>query len=707
MTSALIRRRAVAELGIRFPEELRLRFEDAAFVAEYLLRTTDPTVLFVPRAHYLYRQRADHSSTVQANRGDPRKYVDHLRHGFPRLIAAAIEQHGRVPRWAQNLMLYDQFWILRSSQKGEARHTRFPEQMYRDLDDLVSAYLTHIDAESIREFSIMSVEAWMRDALLIKKGEITHGQLLAGPRDERRGLRAVVYRHGEDAPTERVFVGEAVVEPRFAKTQGLEYVGRTIVWQRTIWLPAEARVRIALDGVDHYPQSPAGSGKPPFAPDDRGWRVRAHRLGHAVEAQVLRIGRGLNRRRGRSLAIVRRTLATRSVRSAQEFRNAWVFIDRDVDANDSGEDLYWWVRENHPEINAWFVVRRGTPDWERMSRQGARLVGYGEPEFFSLMAHADHLASSHADRFITDALPRRMRGRYVFTFLQHGVIKGDISEWLNRKRIDVFVTSTRAEYDYIVGPSPFKFGTKEVRLTGLPRHDALLKLAQRRDGGRASKVLIMPTWRDYLVGDMGKTSADRAQIAAFSQSRYARSWGSSCAAPRSPSSPNRGTSSSSCRTRTCTAIWRISTSRRTCAACRTRMRTSGIFSPTAPRWSPTTHPSHSTLPFCGFRFSTINSMPRSIGQGTPSGMGTSTTRTEASGRSHRMPARLPAHSSTSSRRGSRPSIVGAWKTPSRFGTEGTARGSSGRWSRRRGRPHSAGSPRWLSAASILSRHDRD
>jgi len=141
-----------------------------------------------------------------------------------------------------------------------------------------------------------------------------------------------------------------------------------------------------------------------------------------------------------------------------------------------------------------------------------------------LLVHAEHFASSHADRFVTHALPNKYRPtRYAFTFLQHGVIKGDLSLWLNPKNIDVFVTSTEDEYEYITGTSPYRFGRKETRLTGLPRFD-VLKL--RRDAVPEEErdiILVMPTWRDYLVGTMSSASNDRETIDGFEETVYSRS----------------------------------------------------------------------------------------------------------------------------------------------------------------------------------------
>ena len=57
------------------------------------------------------------------------------------------------------------------------------------------------------------------------------------------------------------------------------------------------------------------------------------------------------------------------------------------------------------------------------------------------------------------------------------------------------ITATRAEHDSIVDPqSNYILSSKEVVLTGFPRHDRLLSLPRS-----ATTLLVMPTWRRYLL----------------------------------------------------------------------------------------------------------------------------------------------------------------------------------------------------------------
>lgn len=111
-------------------------------------------------------------------------------------------------------------------------------------------------------------------------------------------------------------------------------------------------------------------------------------------------------------------------------------------------------------------------------------------------------------------------------FLQHGVIKDNLSGWLNSKEaINCLVTTTPDEYHSIVNDgSPYKYSRKDVVLTGLPRHDALLD----RQSKSERLIVIMPTWRKTLVGDATQNGNDRQLNPEFMQSAFAQHWFNFC-----------------------------------------------------------------------------------------------------------------------------------------------------------------------------------
>jgi hypothetical protein len=185
------------------------------------------------------------------------------------------------------------------------------------------------------------------------------------------------------------------------------------------------------------------------------------------------------------------------------YRNAWVFIDHMRLAQDNAEHLYRNVTTHHREINAWFVLERDTADWRRLAGEGWRLVQPGTPDHRLLMLNCAELISSQLDEHVAEPIDRRRygRGTWRLTFLQHGVTNDDLSRSFNRYPLSRLITATEQEHRSIAGDqTPYVFTGKEVVLTGLPRHDRLLRVAADQSGVATDRLLlVMPTWRRDLV----------------------------------------------------------------------------------------------------------------------------------------------------------------------------------------------------------------
>ncbi|TXE71022.1 capsular biosynthesis protein, partial [Campylobacter lari] len=163
-------------------------------------------------------------------------------------------------------------------------------------------------------------------------------------------------------------------------------------------------------------------------------------------------------------------------------------------------------------------LRKESSDWKRLEKERFNLIEFGSFEFERIIKKASKVISSHCDEYLTKYITNRSQ----FVFIQHGVILNDLSRWLNSKKINLFITSTQAEYDSIANNySRYKFGKKEVLLTGLARHDALLK----NNRFNIKQILIMPTWRKNIVGNVAKSDI-RNLREYFKQSEYFQKWNS-------------------------------------------------------------------------------------------------------------------------------------------------------------------------------------
>ena len=216
---------------------------------------------------------------------------------------------------------------------------------------------------------------------------------------------------------------------------------------------------------------------------------------------------------------LRRLARSKTVQS--RYKDAWIFIDRDTQADDNAEHLYRWVMAHHSEINAFFVLRQDAPDWNRLAAEGFRLIPFGSMEHKLLFILAKNLISSQMDAYIVNYIDKKLVGdlrHCKFISLQHGVINDDLSPWLNTVPMDCFVTTTEGEYQSIVADgTTYTLTQKEVVRSGLPRYDSLL-LAERPE----KTILVMPTWRANLAGGWdGQRGTYNPQFAA---SLFARAW---------------------------------------------------------------------------------------------------------------------------------------------------------------------------------------
>ncbi|QIK82870.1 hypothetical protein [Sanguibacter sp. HDW7] len=112
------------------------------------------------------------------------------------------------------------------------------------------------------------------------------------------------------------------------------------------------------------------------------------------------------------------------------FAHAWVLMDRDYNSWDNADHIFRYLREREREVNGWFVVRKGTADWDRQRADGyRRIVPYGSLLWKLLVLDATFTVSSHGDGYLCPPLEMSRYGKpqWSSVFLQHGAIHTDIS----------------------------------------------------------------------------------------------------------------------------------------------------------------------------------------------------------------------------------------------------------------------------------------
>lgn len=198
-------------------------------------------------------------------------------------------------------------------------------------------------------------------------------------------------------------------------------------------------------------------------------------------------------------------------------KNIWLFMDRPFEADDSAEYLFeYTVNNNTAGIQPIFTIKDDVKDFGRIQKIG-KTVPFLSQYHKLLQLHSKKVISSHADDVMINPFIDLMADindlyRFDFIFLQHGIIKDDISNWLNKysKNIKLFVTSVRAEYRSILDYD-YYYDESVVKLTGLPRYDRLENKPKKM-------IALCPTWRNHLASRV--PTSDRKYQPDFKDTYY-------------------------------------------------------------------------------------------------------------------------------------------------------------------------------------------
>lgn len=482
--------------GLMFDERIQPCFEDAHFVGRYMHWARDGSATFLAYPRYHYRKRSDHTSSMDKARASRKYYLDVLEHGCLDLIDFYREHAGgRIPQHVQRSILYHCCnYISWGSlmRKPDVKALQEPEARSAFLDALDRIFAA-IDDEVIHGFELADFTEFHEAGVLncFKGRDVPQVNLAATRYDASRHALQVRY-FTREVRTEEFHLDGHLLRPISAKTVEHRLLDRTFILERRIWLPLgrkPARDQVLEARLDPRRPTCLSAGARPY-----------------INAAPL--------------AVLQEHAPVRKERSRQS--RLWLLMDRDTQADDNAEHLYRYIRAHDPDQPIRFVLSRSSHDWQRLADEGFDLVEFGSDEHEYLLTTCDKLISSHVDAYVVDYFKDGgLRSKHT-VFLQHGVISADLSAWLNPKPIDCFVTSSPAEYESICGDgSRYVFTRREVALTGLPRHDALVRRSQTEQPERL--VLVMPTWRSSLVGKSNGGNARQIKPG-FAKSHYAEGW---------------------------------------------------------------------------------------------------------------------------------------------------------------------------------------
>ena len=567
--------RAEALRGLAFDEALRVA-EDARLNLQVLLRRQTLGVV----ADTVYHYRKHGASALDGARYNPAWYLPYLRRFTAWGLAEAERITGTVPLFVQHMLLYDLQWKLQQAHLPEGVLSPAEAEEYRELLFSLAARMEDrviLAQESLsleRKLFLLSRRhqapperclhpatgrVWLRygsclaaslnelvtsvDFITLDAGGVT----LEGSQFCPEALGAVPSVSLSLNGGERVFPAQPL--PFRAEVFSADVpVARRSYFR--VWVPAEALRREgpnSLRFLSVYPDCTVPQERvvtrtyaPVSSRLSRSWYMRdGWLLQPAPQGFALTwVARGRRlRAAGLELAFLRQIAGRRETGAKKAVvcrlmyhllrpltpRDIWLVTDKADRADDNGEAFFRYLRGLgrgrgcHPV----FALGRQSPDWERL-RQVGPVVPYMSWRCKLMQLLAAHTISAYSHNEISSPFQDYshfygdlLQGNRV-VFLQHGIIKDDLSDGLNRyhKHFSLFVTSVERERDSVVQGN-YGYASEQVVLTGLPRYD-LLRSDTRR------YITVMPTWSRKLCGRFIPEQSRWELLPGFEQSAYYR-----------------------------------------------------------------------------------------------------------------------------------------------------------------------------------------
>lgn len=181
------------------------------------------------------------------------------------------------------------------------------------------------------------------------------------------------------------------------------------------------------------------------------------------------------------------------VKNKEEYKGVWLISERGDEARDNAYHLFRYIKENHSNINAFFVITKDSPDINKVKKYGT-LIKPNSFKHLLLFILSEKLISTHfygaapygkACKYFLWLLPKKQH-----IFLQHGITQNKlvISE-VN----DLVICASDFEVKLFSINSPKVL--ESIKIIGFCRYDKLIDLSNSLN---EKIILIMPTFRMWL-----------------------------------------------------------------------------------------------------------------------------------------------------------------------------------------------------------------
>lgn len=444
--------------SLKFDEQMKPTFEDGKFINMFLLSQKENSLAyFNPNAKYFNRKREDKSSTMDGVWLHKGQFSTVLENGYLDILAQSYKNLGYIPKHLQRSILWEMLRLVKHLLNHEERVDFLTCVEKNKLIYLMKECFKYIDKDTIMSYELGNCGFSRQLGMLgtFKGMDVDRQVAYIDKVDINRNMFLLRFFSCFDV-TVNIYTENENINPIYYKKSDRKFLSETFLVEHRLWLKI---------------------------PDNGNLIVEINNKNAFINFN------GQKYKSGIVVSDLNQDL------SASTLKPIWVLMDRDDQAGDNAEFLYEYIQRNYINQEIYFVINEESPDWWRLNNKRFNLIGHGTPRHKEVLEQCSLLISSQCG-FIIEPFDK-LNSDYKRVFLQHGVIKDNLSNWLNNVKTDLMITSTLDEYESIVNDhTQYVLGKNEVKLTGLPRFDSLYKNMMNN----SRNVLIMFTWRKDVTG---------------------------------------------------------------------------------------------------------------------------------------------------------------------------------------------------------------
>lgn len=202
-------------------------------------------------------------------------------------------------------------------------------------------------------------------------------------------------------------------------------------------------------------------------------------------------------------------------------KNIWLISEKTAEARDNGYHLFIYLRENHPHLPVYYVIKKESPDFSKISKYG-NIVFANTFKHFIYYLCARHSICSQGGGAAPEPKSVVLKFRCLsradqdLVFLQHGVIYNEIPHGFDyvNTHYSLFVCSSSIEKRFIEKTYSYPEGV--VKNVGLCRFDNL----HHNEHKVKKQILFMPTFRKWLISSKIPDEALKTEKDRFMTSEY-------------------------------------------------------------------------------------------------------------------------------------------------------------------------------------------